>query len=60
MTQYTEELMLVMEYCALTDRCQTGGQSTHFALKSMGVFEELVLSAITNTELKQMVKDATK
>lgn len=51
--------MLVMEFCALTDRCQNGGQSTHFALKSMKLFEELILSALTNTELKQMVRDAT-
>jgi len=60
LTQYTEELTLVMEFCALTDRCQNGGQSIHFGLQKMKKFEELVLSAVTNEELKQMVRDATK
>lgn len=58
MTQYTEELMLVIQFCALVDRCQNGGQSTHFALKHMQEFEELVLSSLTNEKLKDIVRDA--
>ena len=59
MTQFTEELTLVMEFCALTDRCQNGGQSTHFALKPMKVFEELVLKSVTNEKLKDMLRNST-